>query len=149
MYLVSQAIKLKPEPSESSLALSCAQYQRSNTEKEWIDLLAANISGFDCIYIFIDVELQDPELISTNARRTQMHAFQELFSKLQARGMQTLVKVVLTSCGSPIFDEANSFDDLDSRVSLLPVGVRKRAPISTRGPMRSRVMGFRSLRGRL
>lgn len=145
-YLTLQAFKQGTggtEPTEASLALSCAQYQCSSNEGDYINLLAASLSKFRRVYILVDVELFDPDLVALSKDFSLPLALFALFRTLWKRGAQTVVKVALASYGSAIFD---GFNNEAAELPILPVGARKRVALSWQIPGRQKVLRTGQLR---
>ena len=102
-YLTSQALKFGPPPTERSLTISCARFQRARDEREWIDLLAVSLADLKHVYIVVDVELLlSPEPSSSSIPFTLPESFTNLFAQLGQASPNTTVKVMLASYGSPL-----------------------------------------------
>jgi len=139
-YLTSQALRFGPPPTERTLSLSCARFQSARTEKEWVDLLAASLSGLKQVFIVVDIELLSPDLaLQADSTFTLPESFGELFAQLNQRCPDLVVKVILASYGSPLLCALSEA----GRKDLLLAGKAKGKP-QRAAPSRG---AARSLRG--
>ena len=115
--LISQVVQINTADQRgSNLALSCAKFRTAENEDEWFGLLASVLVGLPQICIIIDLEiicLRDRE----SAQRWPS-AFMDIFEKMSRRGIKTVVKVILVSYGSKVFNNmpADNCRDLKDHV---------------------------------
>jgi len=103
--------------------------------------LASNLIRLKHVYIVVDIELLTPETSSslTEQRFTLSASISEPFSHLSRTSPSTVVKVMLVSCGSPLFA---AISDADTRKHLLLAGKGNRSGRSRKG-WHSGTRGFR------
>ena len=115
--LISQVMRINIAiRRESIFALSCAKFRTAENEDEWFELLGSVLAGLPQICIIIDVEifcLRDQQ----SAQRWPS-AFMDIFEKMSQRGIKTVVKVILVSYGSKVFQNmpGDNFRDLKDHV---------------------------------
>lgn len=107
-YLTCQILKLQRMPTESAMSLECAKFQSARGEHEWFNLLAASLANLKHVYIIMDLELLSQKLENVSDNFELSAAFWGLFGELGRRSPNTVVKVMLVSYGSNVF---NTFDE--------------------------------------
>ena len=137
--LVCQVLRLNIlAQNERSLALSCSKFHRAETEAQWFDLLGSVLAGLPQIYIIVDVEAASPIYASSKVFSWPL-GFLNVFKKLSERGLKTIVKVVLVSYGSTVFQDLAQKDFQDCVIS---VGRAQSTSLATRGKVSSRQRGM-------
>lgn len=144
-YLTAQVLRQTVDPTDSSLRLSCAKYQQSDTEHTWIDLLAARLSELQRVYILIDMELLNPELLGLFMNHSLTSAFCSIFRKVSEINKGTVIKVALASYGSAI---SKMLHKKEAPFPILQVNSRSRAGGPCRIPDRAKWLSYSALRGR-
>ncbi|TGJ87250.1 hypothetical protein E0Z10_g1563 [Xylaria hypoxylon] len=101
-YLVQQAIKLNENiHADAALAPRLGAHLRAQTEEDWIRVLASVLQGIPLIYVVLDIEVLS-QFLEPLAKCFWPNAFCGLFAELSARSINTVVRVVLVSYGSPL-----------------------------------------------
>ena len=128
-HLTLQALRQNPTvQTEKSMALSCARIQSLETEKERFQLLESVLPSFhNDVYIVIDLEAISWDILPRPNTFSWPSAFLDLFKNLSDRGLQTRAKVLLLTCGFPIFLQSAQTNSLDSTVLITkpPRGLNK------------------------
>ena len=115
--LISQVLRINITiQRESNLALSCAKFRTAANEEEWFELLGSVLAGLSQIFVTIDLEMFC--LRDQGSAERWPSAFIEVFEKMSQRGIKTVVKVILVSYGSKVFDNmpADNCRDLKDHV---------------------------------
>lgn len=103
--LVCQALQMNIAlHTESSLALSCAQFRAAQTLKEWFDLLANVIQFLPLLYIVVDLQALGSPHSQDASWVTNLFA---MFDRHSSRKWITRLKVLLVSYG-PTAGEGNN-----------------------------------------
>ncbi|KAI8955133.1 hypothetical protein F4801DRAFT_586999 [Xylaria longipes] len=93
-YLIQQAIKVNENiHTDAALAPRFRAHLRTKTEEDWVKVLASDLQGIPLVYIVLDVEVLSQSLGLANSFWPS--AFFELFNELSARGVRTVIRVVL------------------------------------------------------
>jgi hypothetical protein len=96
--LVCQAIQLNISlHTESSLALSCAQFRAAETPEQWIDLLARVIATIPQLYIIVDAETVGSVYSEGFSWLSQLYA---MFERNKSRNWISRLKILVVSYGS-------------------------------------------------
>lgn len=129
--LISQVMRINIAiQRESNLALSCAKFQTAENENEWFKLLGSVLAGLSQICIIIDLEmicLRD----RVSAQRWPS-AFMDIFEKMSQRGIKTVVKVILVSYGSRVFENMPGDDSRDLKDYVIQARTIRPRPRSIR-----------------
>ncbi|KAI0205553.1 hypothetical protein F4808DRAFT_409534 [Astrocystis sublimbata] len=126
-YLVQQSIKINDSiHTDATLAPRFGAYLRAQTEEDWVRVLASVLQGIPLIYIVLDIEVLCRSLNSAN--RSWPSCFLRLFDELSARGMKTIVRIVIVGYGSPLLKGPSIHEYQDF---VLTVSDRKQAERST------------------
>jgi hypothetical protein len=137
--LISQAIKLNCSiHTDHKLSSRLQIYMSATTEAQWFALLASVLEGLPAVYLIIDIETLGSSFADFTAEFSWPTAFQNLFQELRARGIKTLVKVVLVSYGSPVF--ARTIEKGHGNLVVQVGGAINRSS-ATKGKARSRISG--------
>lgn len=96
--LVYQALSLYySRHTEQSMSFQLGKYLDANFEDEYLDMLGNLLQHLKHIYIIVNSEVMAPDTA------VQCRAcLQRLSRLLSDRGCQTIIKVIMTSCGSDI-----------------------------------------------
>ncbi|KAJ4983226.1 nacht domain protein [Stagonosporopsis vannaccii] len=95
--LACQALQLNVAlHTESSLALTCAQFRAADTLEQWFDLLAEIIQPFSLLYIVVDIQAVGSSYSQDASWMTQLFA---MFDRHSSRKWITRLKVLLVSYG--------------------------------------------------
>jgi len=141
--LIAQAIQANASiHTDSALAPRLHAYLAANTEEDWFNILASVLQGIPLLYIIIDVELLHPSLATLTEDFSWPAAFMSIFSGLEQRNVNTVLKVTLVSYGSPLFRDVMTSEH---RSLVVPVGGVGSMKPSTRAAIRR---GGASIRGR-
>ena len=145
--LISQVLRLSiTVRKEQSLALSCASFRGAETEDEWFDLLASTLANLPLIYIIVDVETIGRCYTGIDRSFSWPSAFLRVFGKLSERRLTTVVKVVLVSYGSAVFQK---MPHEDLREMVFSVGRPRTTSSAARVTKPSTLIGSASVRGRV
>lgn len=108
----------------------------ATTEAQWFALLASVLEGLPAVYLIIDIEALGSSFAESAVDFSWATNLLSLFQEMGARGIKTLVKVVLVSYGSPEFARTieNGSGDL-----VVHVGASMSRHISRRGKARSKI----------
>ncbi|KAL9085704.1 MAG: hypothetical protein Q9165_007453 [Trypethelium subeluteriae] len=132
--LVAQALQLNTAlRTERTVSLNRARFEGATTEEDWFDLLGSVLVGMPRLFIVIDVELIRPTSLTAAGSFSSSTAFIDLFQKIAEHSVNTVVKVVLVTYGSPVFANMLQDQDRDLVVSLRrsqikPVAVQRQSP---------------------
>lgn len=107
----------------------------ATTEAQWFALLASVLEGLPTVYLTIDVEVLGSSFAESAANFSWPTVFLKLFQDLRARGIKTVVKVVLVSYGSPIL--ARGIENR-SRNLVVRVGGSTNRSMAVRGKAKSK-----------
>lgn len=139
--LISQVLRINITiQRESNLAVSCAKFRTAANEDEWFELLGFVLAGLSQICIIIDLEmfcLRDRE----SAQRWPS-AFMDIFEKMSQRGIKTVVKVILVSYGSKVFNIMPSDDSRDLKAYVIQARTIRPRPRSIREMRHTFVRSF-------
>lgn len=129
-YLITQAVSInKTIQTDAALTPWLSSYSSAKTEEEWMDLLMRLLQGVPKVYIVLDMEVLSRSL-SNLTGNFWPSAFLKGFSELSARSYRTVVKVVLVSYGSTIFDRHR---DSQLQELIVPVANARQSRASARG----------------
>jgi hypothetical protein len=107
-YLVSQILRTNHTLlNERAGALSAARYQSASSVEEWFALLGSVLEGLSQVYFILDIEVLQKAIGSTAS--WVLH-FRQLFERLNARSLQTTVKVAFLSSRSMHRAEIDGID---------------------------------------
>ena len=141
--LISQVLRLNIAfQSERSLALSCTRFRGAETEDEWFRLLAACLAELPQVYMIVDVEAVGPRYIDSHGGFSWPSSFLTIFQEMSARGLKTIVKVVLVSYGSSTF---HNIEEKEVRDFVIPVTQTQIRPLAARISKPSTQRKFASL----
>lgn len=96
----------------SRLATCLSNFERATAGWEWFEVLTSLIEGLPEVYVIVDLESMDQRNAGALSWPT---AFRDVFGGLLARGIHSIVKVILFTC-HPIATQ----DTLDVRVVRFP-----------------------------
>jgi hypothetical protein len=137
--LISQAIKLNCAlHTDYKLSSRLQMYMSATTEAEWFALLASVLEGLPRVYLTIDIEALGSSFAEAAANFSWPTVFLKLFQDLRARGIRTLVKVVLVSYGSPVLVRTI---EAGTRNLIVQVGGSIKGSISAMGKVRTKISG--------
>ena len=146
--LVQQAIRVnKTFQSEKLCTRSCTRIQSARDEKEWLDIFGSVLVGLPLLYIVVNLESLGRNPLAMTEQFSWPLAFLSLFQSLSSRGVVTVVKVVLITCGDARFLNLSDLEDPEqSVVNISPF--RRRTPRTYRTPRRGNfnLRGFPSYR---
>lgn len=96
--LVYQALSLEySQHTEQRMSFQLGKYLNANFEDEYLNMLGDMLQHLKHVYIIVNSEAMDPETAA------QCRAcLQRLSRLLSDRGCQTILKVIITSCGSDV-----------------------------------------------
>jgi hypothetical protein len=80
---------------QSTLATCCLNLERATTESEWFEILTSLIEGLPEVYIVVDLESMGRRNVGALSWPT---AFKEIFGNLVARGIHSIIKVIIFTC---------------------------------------------------
>ena len=118
--LISQVMRINTAiHRDSNLALSCARFRTAENEDQWFELLGSVLAGLPQICIIIDLEMF--RLQDTQSAQRWPSAFMDVFEKMFQRGIKTVVKVILVSYGSKLFNNMPGGDFRDLKHHVIQV----------------------------
>ena len=141
--LTSQVLRLNIAlRHERSLALSCARFRCAEKEDNWLDLLVSVLAGIPQIFLIVDVEAVSPQYMSAQNDFSWPSAFLNDFHKASERGLRTVIKVVVVSYGSDVFQ---GLPRKDLRNLVIPVARAQSTPLTarSRGCAKQRALALR------
>jgi hypothetical protein len=131
-YLIAQVVLINTTVHvDAALVPGLGMYMSARTASEWMNVLASLLSGIPRLYMVIDVEVLHPSA-AASSQNFWSSAFHDIFADLRARQIETVLKVVMVSYGSPLLGEM--YDTKWRHIVVSVGGARKSKALNNRRP---------------